>query len=78
MVSSPSLSFQERQNARWHALPTAEKLKEFRELTQSPYWPLLPEEIKVKVRNLVAAAAPLLFTERPEAESTAAPRPPAE
>lgn len=38
---------------RWQALSPREKLEEFSELTQSPYWQFLPEEVKSTIRTLL-------------------------
>ena len=37
----------------WNTLSHEEKLAEFRELTASPYWSLLPENIKTRIRGLL-------------------------
>jgi hypothetical protein len=37
----------------WQMLSFEEKLDEFRELTASPYWSLLPEDIKLRIRSLL-------------------------
>ena len=37
----------------WQLLSYEEKLEEFRELTGSPYWSLLPEDIKIRIRSLL-------------------------
>ena len=38
---------------RWQTLSSREKLEEFSELTQSPYWQFLPDEIKSTIRSLL-------------------------
>jgi len=40
-------------SSHWRSLTPEDKIKEFRELTTSPYWNLLPDEIKTKIRNMI-------------------------
>mgnify|MGYP001133789562 CR=1 FL=1 len=39
---------------RWNALSPREKLEEFNELVRSPYWHLLPDEIRSTIRSMLA------------------------
>lgn len=39
--------------ARWQALPHEEKLAEFTELVESPYWYFLPEELRGRIRKMI-------------------------
>lgn len=39
---------------RWTSLSPAEKQEEFRQLIDSPYWHLLPEDIRTRIRSLVS------------------------
>lgn len=39
--------------ARWHALSTEEQKREFLELTRSPYWEFLPEDIQFRIIRLL-------------------------
>jgi len=41
-------------NNRWASLSPAEKQDEFRQLMDSPYWYLLPEDIRNRIRSLVS------------------------
>jgi len=40
--------------SRWASLSPAEKQDEFRQLIDSPYWHLLPEDVRSRIRNLVS------------------------
>jgi hypothetical protein len=39
---------------RWATLSPVEKQEEFRQLIDSPYWHLLPEDIRARIRALVS------------------------
>ena len=45
-------------NTRWQSLSADEKLQEFRELTKSPYWHILPNEIKTRIQTMVTTSLP--------------------
>lgn len=51
--SQRSASQSDPDSLRWQALSSREKLEEFSELTQSPYWQFLPEEVKSTIRSLL-------------------------
>lgn len=38
---------------RWNRLSEGQKISEFRELTTSSYWPMLPKNIQEQIKNLV-------------------------
>jgi hypothetical protein len=54
----PQRSSCHRHNSRWHSLSPAEKMKEFKELTTSPYWHFLPPEVKTRIQHLVTSSTP--------------------
>jgi len=55
MIPGPSLTpLRSRQQNRWLSLTEKERIEEFRELAESPYWKFLPDEIQLEIRNLMA------------------------
>lgn len=52
-MNTPTRSLPTTDLNHWKALSYEEKLAEFRELTASPYWTLLPETIKIRIRGLL-------------------------
>jgi hypothetical protein len=40
--------------SRWASLSPTEKQDEFRQLIDSPYWHLLPEDVRSRIRSLVS------------------------
>jgi hypothetical protein len=54
MHSEQSLNPKKKAVVRWAALSPAEKQEEFRQLIDSPYWHLLPEDIQARIRSLVS------------------------
>jgi hypothetical protein len=40
--------------SRWASLSPAEKQDEFKQLIDSPYWHLLPEDVRNRIRKLVS------------------------
>lgn len=60
MIATPQQHppFHRPDDSRWQHLSPDEKLQEFRALATSPYWHLLPTEIKSRVQQLVASSTP--------------------
>lgn len=54
MQSEQSRNLPKKSVDRWATLSPAEKQEEFRQLIDSPYWHLLPEDIRTRIRSLVS------------------------
>lgn len=53
MIGKPSQRL-----SRWHSLTSEEQKREFLELTHSPYWDFLPEEIQGRIMRLLPKISP--------------------
>lgn len=47
-------------HSRWQSLSTQEKIQEFRELVNSPFWLTLPNELKTRIQSLLNNTPPAL------------------
>lgn len=54
MHSEQSRNLTKKSFNRWATLSPAEKQEEFRQLIDSPYWHLLPEDIRTRIRSLLS------------------------
>ena len=53
MPSGISFQRPEKDLHKWNALPLEEKMEQFQELVQSPYWHFLPDEVQLRIRTLI-------------------------
>lgn len=45
-------------HSRWQSLSRQEKIQEFRELVNSPFWLTLPTELKTRIQSLLNSTPP--------------------